>query len=307
MLKHSRLIHRSPSLHSTIHPSPFRVYTMGSSQSSPAPALAEHGPHGLPMRFVVRHAGRSFKLCGEDAKAPIHYIGRHHKLFSNHERLILHTSGHKKDKSPPLISIKKGVFGTAPIGSKNSKVHAPNFESYNIELHNSNQNNVIEMTYEGRKGLAKDKHAFTLFCNGRRETFRWYEADRLNCPEVRAIHKRDNPIVKTGMPKDSKKKRIGRMITGSYLVRVTEGPPYCPSDPNAVLGWDEKGREIVASYAKGGSGFIGGTKMFFQFWGSAANGQFGEDFSRAAAITGAALWREQIAEEKAAAQRRNRN
>lgn len=281
---------------------------MGSSQSTPSPALAQPGPHGLPMRFVVRHAGRGFKLCGEDAKAPLHHIAKHRAWFSKHEQLTLYTSGHKKDKSPPLITIKKGVLGSAPVGGKNSKIHIPNFESYNIELHTSNQQPVVEMKYEGRKGLAKDKYAFTLVCaNGRRETFRWYEADRLNCPEVRAIHKRDSPIVKTGMPKDPKKKRIGRMVAGSYLVRVTDGAPHCPGDPTALLGWDEKGREIVASYARGGSGWIGGTKMFFQFWGSGAAGQFGQDFTRVAAASGAALWREQIAEEKAAAQRRNQN
>ncbi|KAK4154418.1 hypothetical protein C8A00DRAFT_32766 [Chaetomidium leptoderma] len=276
---------------------------MGSSQSSPAPALAERGPHGLPMRFVVRHAGRGFKLCGEDAKAPIHYISKHREWFSKHERLILHTSGHKKDKSPPLVSAKKGVLGAVPVGGKNSRIRIPNFESYNIELPSSKQNNVVEMKYEGRKGLIKDMYAFTLFCDGHEETFRWYEADKLNCPEVRAIHKREKPIVKTGMPKDLKRKIIGTMITGGYLVRVIEDPP---TGPKNLLGWDKEGNEIVASYAKGGSGFIGGTKMFFQFWGSGATENLGKDFTRVAAITGAALWREQIAEEKAAAQRRNR-
>ncbi|KAH6622512.1 hypothetical protein F5144DRAFT_497587 [Chaetomium tenue] len=305
-LRHQQWLREKPRLLGAGHQTTKRRLIDAKNTSSPAPALAERGPHGLPMRFVVRGAGRGFKLCGEDAKAPIYYIQKQHALFSKHERLILHTSGHKKDKSPPLISIKKGVLGTAPVGGKNSKFHVPNFESYNIELHNSNQNNVVEMKYEGRKGLAKDKYAFTLFCNGRRETFRWYEADRLNCSEVREIHKRQKPIVKTGMPKDTKKKRIGTLITGSYLIRVTDGAPQCPGNPNAVLGWDEKGREIVASYARGGSGFIGGTKMFFQFWGSAAKGQFGEDFTRIAAISGTALWREQIAEQQAA-QQRNQN
>lgn len=281
---------------------------MGNSNSKPSAALSQPGPHGLPMRFVVRRGGRHLKLCGADLKNPLHYINRHRAAFARNETLTLHTSGHRKDNSPALLSIKKGVLDLAPVGGKSSILRLPNFEGYQIALHRADAlDNLVEMRYEGRQGLTREKYVFTLVCpGGRRETFRWYESDKLNCHEVRAIHKRDKPVVKTGMAKEGKKKRIGMLVTGGILVRVTEGAPKCQGDPSRVFGWDEKGREIVASYAKGGSGWIGGEQMYFQFWGSAAQGAFGQDFTRIAAMSGTARWREQIAEEKAAAQRRAR-
>lgn len=136
------------------------------------------------------------------------------------------------------------------------------------------------------------------------EVFRWIKPQGA-CQELKTTYKPELPIVKAGMPRQ-KSGMITRLVRGYILVRMSG--KMCDAqgqDDEKPLGFDKDGREIVASCARGGSGWIGGAKMFFQFWGSGCTGELGEDFTRVAAITGAALWQDDILKEKAERARQN--
>ncbi|KAK4160831.1 hypothetical protein QBC43DRAFT_358896 [Cladorrhinum sp. PSN259] len=266
-------------------------------------ALAQPGPHGLPMRFQTRKAGWSgYKLCGEDVKAPLHYISM--KAKDRKTRQILQSTAHKKDKSPPLVTIQK-----------------PNSQDFNIVLHATGSNGrrtqdeTVWMEYKDSRELNgkyidfkyKETWDFNMRVGpqGKQETFRWIKAEGA-CQELKTIYKGELPIVKAGMARE-KSGRITRLVSGHILVRMNGKRINIQQgqEKERPLGFDKEGREIVASCARGGSGWIGGTKMFFQFWGSGCTGELGEDFTRVAAMTGSALWQDLILKEKAEAARQN--
>ncbi|KAK3983934.1 hypothetical protein QBC44DRAFT_278298 [Cladorrhinum sp. PSN332] len=278
--------------------------------ASTVSALAQPGPHGLPMRFQTRKAGwNGIKICGEDVKAPIHFI----TMKSRKTRQVLHETAHKKDKSAPLVSVQKPHY-RSKFGSDK--------EDFKIVLHPAGSNGrrthdeTVEMEYKSSKELSGKlidfHHRPTWeFClrvgpQGQQEAFRWIKAEGA-CQELKTIYKVELPPVKTGMER-AKSGRITRIVTGHILVRMNGrglGSNPGGQKDDRPLGFDKEGREIVASCARGGSGWIGGKKMFFQFWGSGCTGELGEDFTRVAALTGSALWQDEILKEEAARQRQN--
>ena len=251
------------------------------------------------------------KLCGADTKAPLHFISQR----SGKTRQVLHQSAHKKDKSPALITVQKPHYRSNLSSDR---------DDFRIILHPAGSNGRrtldegIEMEYKTSKELSGKyidfKHRptweFTMRVGpaNQQEVFRWIKPQG-SCQELKTTYKAELPIVKAGMPRP-KSGMITRLVRGYVLVRMSG--KVCSAQQQGVegddetpLGFDKDGREIVASCARGGSGWIGGNKMFFQFWGSGCTGELGEDFTRVAAITGAALWHDDILKEKAENARKN--
>ncbi|KAK4225859.1 hypothetical protein QBC38DRAFT_481960 [Podospora fimiseda] len=274
-------------------------------------ALAQPGPHGLPMRFQTRNAGWSgMKICGEDVKQPIHFM----TVKSRKTRQILHETAHKKDKSAPLVTVQKPHYRSKYSSDK---------EDFKIILHPAGSNGrrthdeTIEMEHKSSRELNgkiidfryRPTWEFTLRVGpqGRQEVFRWIKPQG-TCQELKTIYKSELSPVKTGMQRPQSG-RITRIVSGYILVRMNGRGIRLGEDKKEnemrPLGYDKEGREIVASCARGGSGWIGGRKMFFQFWGSGCTGELGEDFTRVAAVTGSALWQDEILKEAEQAQRQN--
>ncbi|KAK0666746.1 hypothetical protein QBC41DRAFT_146876 [Cercophora samala] len=260
----------------------------------PAPALDLPGPHSLPNRFAVRNAGRGLKITGSDYKAPIHYLSKHD---SNRDtlRLELHASAHRTHNSPALVSVhkrqhrKSGRNTTTQIGNfRWTSTSARGTENYQIILHRTNANNeCIDMPQTSR-----DVYQFRMRINGREEVFEWVKGGAYT-QELRTISRRESPVVITGMVRE----RAPRLAAGGgyYLVRVTGRgvEPRGKGGQETPLGYDRQGREIVASWAYARGFGWGKPVFFFQWWGSGATGELGQDFTRVAAATGAALYHEE--------------
>ncbi|KAK4664589.1 uncharacterized protein QC763_512120 [Podospora pseudopauciseta] len=271
----------------------------------PGPALDVPGPHSLPNRFAVRNAGRGFKITGSNYKAPLHYLSKHSSTRDT-LRLSLHTTSHKKDNPPALVSVhkhqhrKSGWTATTQIGNvKWTSTPAQGAENYQIILHRTSAHNeTIDMPQ-----ASQDIHQFRMRINTRDEVFEWIKADALT-QEIRTICRRENPIVSTGMTRE-KSPRMGAG-GGYYLVRVTGRgiQPKGKKGEETPLGYDQQGREIVASWAYARNFGWGKPVFFFQWWGSGATGELGQDFTQVAAATGATFYHEEAL--KAAERQRQR-
>ncbi|KAK4195262.1 hypothetical protein QBC40DRAFT_289359 [Triangularia verruculosa] len=274
----------------------------------PAPALDVPGPGSiLPNRFAVRTAGGSgLKITGSNYKQPIHFLSKHSSTRDS-LRCSLHESAHKKDNSPAMVSVHKhqqrnsGWTTTTTIGNvKLTSTPARGPDNYQIILHRKDGNNeCIDMPQ-----TSHDVNQFRMRMNGREEVFEWVKGSAFT-QELKTICKRESPAVKTGMPRE-KAGRVG-MGGGYILVRVTgrSVQPRGKKGEDTPLGYDKSGREIVASWAYARGWGWGGPVFFFQWWGSGATGELGEDFTRVAATTGAALYHEEAL--KAAERQRRQN
>ncbi|KAK0721190.1 hypothetical protein B0T21DRAFT_48742 [Apiosordaria backusii] len=276
----------------------------------PAPALDIPGPHHLPNRFAVRTAGPSgLKITGSNYKAPLHFLSKHASPRSS-LRCSLHSTAHKKDNSPALVSVykhqhrKSGWTTTTQIGNvKFTSSPGRGWENYQIILHRKAGNDeCIDMPQTSNK-----THQFRMRVNGREEGFEWIKGDSW-MQELRTICKREAPVVKTGMQRE-KTGRLVSMVMGWVLVRVTGRAvqPVGKDGEGTPLGYDKQGREIVASWAFSRTRGFGGAVYFFQWWGSGATGELGEDFTRVAATTGATLYHEEVLRQAAEQRARNKS
>lgn len=273
---------------------------MATNQTTPS----QLGPHGYPLHFSVRRAGRrGLKICGEDYKQGVHFL----ELFGgrNECRQVLHRSAHKKDESAPIVSVLK------PRGSWAQRhvdiLREP--EHFKIDLHRPGRPaDRIDMNchkaYPSIFQMIRS-YRFQLIIPGNNttmEVFEWRDARGARSAEVRSIRKKGLPPVKTGDVRPPHKK-VGFITKGYVLVRLT-GRRYTGPPAQRPLGFTEQGEEIVASYAVPSTTWIGRpTKFFFQFWGAGARGELGEEFSHVAALTGSAIWQDEMLRDNAAAKK----
>lgn len=231
--------------------------------------LAQPGPHGYPMRFAVRIAGlKGLKVYGDDPDQPIRFIEVHTR------RHVLHASGHKKDNSPALVSIKSNwpAWSFFPVGDQ---------AAYTITVHSDGpkadptddgssetDNNPPDASQPPPANTTTndDEDAVTvpmehtccrpvtfefslppgLTDTGRTETFEWRRAP--SCHETRGIRKKTLPLLETGderPPETTLQTWFAQ--PGSVLVRVT-GARWPPNGNNV-----DNGR-IYATAAAAASG-----------------------------------------------------
>ncbi|KAL2017408.1 hypothetical protein VTK56DRAFT_2210 [Thermocarpiscus australiensis] len=263
----------------------------------PASALSQPGPHGYPMRFAMRKAGwKGLKVCGDDYKQPFRFVEMH-KSRKGYLRQVLHKSAHKKDHGPALVSIEK--VRPQKIGVGFVKVATiPHIEDrFRIVLH-TRSNQIIEMATHYIEDL-QDGHLFTptayrftLATPARNgfEVFEWRQAN-VAPEEIKGIRKKKLPRIKTG-DKRPPQKFVTVGARGYLLVRLTGRRCNTAQKEATPLGFTKYGEEIVASYADAQGSWR--TRFFFQFWGSAARGELGEDFTHVAVATGSAIWQDEM-------------
>ncbi|KAK3385905.1 hypothetical protein B0H63DRAFT_560396 [Podospora didyma] len=302
---------------------------MGKPKAAPA-AMLEDGPtvhktaqgaKKLPVRWQLERRGRTLKVVGADKSKPddytldpLLYVERHQGHCSK-PRLLMHESGHKKDKSPVVAHISLPKTGKmrwlgclcSCIGLKGG-----NPKDFKIVLpagfNGRERDSVIQMQalqIRELRDLARSKtYQITMrTATGRDETFQWIDYSSLlhAADEIHLAHKADMPSVKSGDPRPAKPTEFKAKVSMSNLTKKFTGsgwmmvrlssPNRCPAGSPRPLGWTEQGHEIVATMAQP---MITGTgircALTFQFWGAAAKGQLGEEFTRVATLTAINIW-----------------
>ncbi|KAK4099970.1 hypothetical protein N658DRAFT_497693 [Parathielavia hyrcaniae] len=257
----------------------FRLLGVGQTGLRQDP-LSTPGPYGLPVRFAVRLAGtKGFKIYGANPKEPLHYIESHA------QHLVLHDSDHKKDKSPPLVSIQSNwpswsilpVDNDVPaftitVHTNDSLNASPTEDDASSEATPDNMtiNSVNASGEADSNGEDPVENNITISLNHTRcrpvmfqfevpvpdsndgttttlETFEWHRAPHA-CHETRGIRKKTLPISSTPP-------------SGSILVRLDSNSNNTPS-PSATspggnnnnnntntqpVGFTAQGEAIVAS------------------------------------------------------------
>jgi hypothetical protein len=274
------------------------------------------------MRFAVRLAGvKGLKIYGEDADKPVRFIEVHSR------RQILHSSAHKKDKSPALVSIQSNwpSWSLYPLDDEATftiTVHRDNPEG--IDTNDDAQPTTIPMehtrcrpvTYQftlpghllnsntrsTNTTITTETEAARTSTSG--ETFEWRRSP--TCTETRGIRKRTLPVLETGDERPPESPPIFD-LPGAVLVRTTTKPTTATATtttdsnssshtgPNRPLGYTRQGEEIVASWMMARDLK---PRYYFQFWGAGATGELGPWFTHVAVLTGVAVYMDQISEER---------
>ncbi|KAK4095880.1 hypothetical protein N658DRAFT_502206 [Parathielavia hyrcaniae] len=230
----------------------FRLLGVGQTGLRQDP-LSTPGPYGLPVRFAVRLAGtKGFKIYGANPKEPLHYIESHT------QHLVLHDSGHKKDKSPPLVSIQSNWPSWSILPVDNDvpafTITVHNNDSFNADptpddasgeatpdnmtINSVNASGEVDISSNGE---APVENNFTISLHHTRcrpvtfqfqvpipdpndgttttlETFEWRRAPH-SCHETRSIRKKTLPFTEAGDERPPEEKFV-YAPSGSILVRL---------------------------------------------------------------------------------------
>jgi hypothetical protein len=277
--------------------------------------LSHPGPHGYPMRFGVRLAGvKGFKIYGSDARQPFRYIEWHTR------RQVLHESGHKKDKSPAIVTVHENwpSWSILPLDEDAAAFTITVHDRETGNLNTSSPDSGGDETADNGEDQARDQtidmdHTrcrpvtfqfhlpiTTTQADGTTdtttETFEWRRAPQA-CQETRGIRKKTLPMMEAGderLPEE----RFVYSASGSVLVRL--GGKRCAPGKDRPLGYTRQGEEIVASYSDSRDYRAW---YYFQFWGSGATGELGEGFTHVAVMSGLAVFQDEEEERG----RRNRS
>ncbi|KAK4120700.1 hypothetical protein N657DRAFT_556553, partial [Parathielavia appendiculata] len=293
--------------------------------------LSIPGPYGLPVRFAVRLAGtKGFKIYGASPKEPLHYIESHTR------HLILHDTGHKKDKSPPLVSIQSNwpSWSIRPIDNDVPAFTITVYNNDSINADSSAENAIGQTTADNLTINADDasgevessgfKNDLKISLDHTRcrpvtfqfqvpipdpndgtittlETFEWRRAPH-TCHETRSIRKKTLPFTETGDERPPEEKFV-YAPSGSILVRLNSHSNNNPQPRTTSPGSNNNTQPV--GFTPQGEQIVASVTnsrdyrawYYFQFWGAGATGELGEVFTRAAVTSGLVVWQDEADEQ----------